>query len=105
MEFKNFVSLIQKELTNDNDVMGKVFSNFGIQLNDALLGVSILVIVFLVFVLFYITSGFSFLPSDKRIDQYQRKYLMKGMDQFGAKSLDLNGKYNFFFFDITRITN
>ena len=97
MEFKNVLSLIQKELKNDNDVMGKVFSNFGIQLNDALLGVSILVIVFLVFVLFYITSGFSFLPSDKRIDQYQRKYLMKGMDQFGAKSLDLNGKYIFFF--------
>ena len=101
MEFKNFVSLIQKELTNDNDVMGKVFSNFGIQLNDALVGVSIVAIVFLIFLLFYITSGFSFfsfLPSDKRIDQYQRKYLMKGMDQFGAKSLDLNGKYNFFLF-------
>ena len=105
MEFKNFVSLIQKELKNDNDVMGKVFSNFGIQLNDALFGISIVGIVFLIFLFFYITSGFSFLQSDKRIDKYQRTYLMQGMDQFGAKSLDLNGNYIFICFDITSITN
>lgn len=72
----------------------------------AAVGIFIGAFVFLVFLSFQATSTYAYVQSRKRkrIDRNRRKHIMKVMDQFEARSLDLNGNYNLFSTEIKIIS-
>lgn len=92
MEYKTFLTSTNSQNAGDNNIEIKPEQ-------IAAVGIFIGAFVFLVFLSFQATAVYVSVRNRKRkrIDQNQRKHVMRVMDQFEARSLDLNGNYNLFY--------
>ena len=99
MDSKTFLTSTNSQDTGDNNIVIRPEQ-------IAAVGVFIGAFVFLVFLSFQATAVYASVRNRKRkrIDQNRRKHLMRVMDQFEARSLDLNGNYNFFPFHIKSLS-